>query len=350
MAADVEDVEPAEALRVRARVVEDDAQRPRVGEQAVVLLAVQDPALDLPGADRHVVDVDERVVREPPAQVVDLADRPASSACVGGRRTGRPRSSSWSGSPSAVTDGRPSARARGLRPADRRHGGRTQRARRSRRRRRSGRRSASRSAARPAPTGGSPPQPSGSRGGAPVELLVEPRSRERRSQSASAAARSSSGSSPRAGREGRYVSRSPSTARSPGRSSHCRHMWWSVGIPAGVVRQPNGSRRYASSVCATPVRPTEPTRAAPPPGTRAARSSRGRTRAPVDEDRAETGARVGVLEQAAHRGRVVRQEQVVVGEVADDPPLGLLEHPVPVRLAVPRPLGEVEEADPRSSA
>ena len=56
---------------------------------------------------------------------------------------------------------------------------------------------------------------------------------------------------------------------------------------------------------------------------------------------------VRLLEEPAHLGRVVAEQEVVVGEVADDPALGLLQHLVPVRLAVPRSLREVEEADAR---
>jgi hypothetical protein len=81
----VEDVDAAVRGRVGARVVEHDLENAGVREEPVVLLAMDDPATQLAGPDRHVVDVDDRIVREAPPRVVDLGQR---AALIGVR--GRP--------------------------------------------------------------------------------------------------------------------------------------------------------------------------------------------------------------------------------------------------------------------
>ena len=75
--AEVEDVQdgrtsPSPCGRRRGR-----AEDAREEEEAIVLLEMDDPAANLIRPQRDEVRVDERVVREPPARIEDLAERAA---------------------------------------------------------------------------------------------------------------------------------------------------------------------------------------------------------------------------------------------------------------------------------
>jgi len=55
------------------------------------------------------------------------------------------------------------------------------------------------------------------------------------------------------------------------------------------------------------------------------------------------GDEIRALERLPDKLHVLREPQVVVAEVADDVPARFTQRLVPIRLAVPRPFGMIEE-------
>jgi hypothetical protein len=71
--AEIDLVEHVLGGRVRPKVIENPFQDAGRHKEAIVLLGVIDPALQLSGPDRCLVDIDDGVVAEVPSRVVDLA-------------------------------------------------------------------------------------------------------------------------------------------------------------------------------------------------------------------------------------------------------------------------------------